>query len=172
MNNNDKKKGQTLIETVLMMVLLFMFFFGIAEIARAWWFKGQLNNAGRVGARVAAVTPSITLSSNRGCASSDPIVSAVCNSITNQGLRDSAHVSVSCDPAASGGCAGCVSGSGTCPSSGDTITVTVSGTFKTVVPGLAGVLSGVPGWSGTPSLIPGQAASGMTLTTLSVMRHE
>jgi Flp pilus assembly protein TadG len=55
MDTKDKEIGQTLIETVFVLALLLILIFGIAEFARAWYLKNSLNNASRVGARVAIV---------------------------------------------------------------------------------------------------------------------
>lgn len=99
MLNDKNEKGQTVIETALMMILLLVLIFGIAEIARAWWLKNQLNNAARVGVRVAIVDSTIKDSTaspiaeadcswaGGACAASgnNAIISA-CKSITNQNL--------------------------------------------------------------------------------------
>jgi Flp pilus assembly protein TadG len=130
MKNIDREKGQTLIETALVMILLLVLFFGIAEIARAWWLKNQLNNAARVGVRVAIVTEDLTDISPTDCntfTSADKVGFAACDSITNGLLHDSAEVGLTITDD---------DGNGTDP--GDTVTVTVTGDFESVVPGLAG----------------------------------
>jgi Flp pilus assembly protein TadG len=126
--NIDREKGQTLIETALIMILLLVLFFGVAEIARAWWLKNQLNNAARVAVRVAIVTDPLADISPVSCTSANAIVVAACNSITNGALRDSAEVELTTTDD---------NGSGDVDS-GDTVTVTVTGDFESVVPGLAG----------------------------------
>jgi hypothetical protein len=50
-----EEKGQTLIETVFILAILLILIFGVAEFARAWYLKNSLNNAARVGARVAVI---------------------------------------------------------------------------------------------------------------------
>ncbi|MBI5102910.1 MAG: pilus assembly protein [Nitrospirae bacterium] len=150
MKRTANREGQTVIETAILMILILMLFFGIAEIARAWWYKGQLNNAARVGARVAIVTPSLTLPSSASCSSSAPVVAAACAAITSSDLRSSASVNVAC------------SINTTCSSpaaAGDSITVSVSGVFTTVVPGMASLAG---------SLVPDST----TLTAQMAMRHE
>lgn len=167
MLNDKNEKGQTVIETALMMILLLVLIFGIAEIARAWWLKNQLNNAARVGVRVAIVTPGLTLIAAPGescswittctASSTNEAIIKACASITNRDL-----------------CAG----AGTSPvparatvelvlpdvlpngvSSGDTIKVTVTGRFVSVVPNLATLSFG---------LIPDQ----ITMSTDASMRYE
>jgi Flp pilus assembly protein TadG len=162
-NNLERQKGQTVIEMALIIILLLMLLFGIAEIARAWWFKGQLNNAARVGVRVAVVTPSLTSGGacawggTCGTASSDNAVIAACQSITNQELCNTANVAISqvaVDPPAG--------------IQGDEITVTVTGTFGTIVRGLSNTLP--MGWG--QSLIQTDAGGNIPLAGRSVMRHE
>jgi Flp pilus assembly protein TadG len=160
MNNSKRQKGQTVIEMALVILLLLMLLFGIAEIARAWWFKGQLNNAARVGVRVAVVTSPLTGSggacswSGGSCSSGGGSVAvAACKSITTQDLCNSANVQVTqtaVDPPAG--------------IEGDEITVTVTGQFTSVVRGLS-TDSNNGGWG---SLFPGSTG----LTGVSVMRHE
>jgi len=152
MKNNRREKGQTTIETALMMIFLLVLFFGISEIARAWWLKNQLNNAARVAVRVAIVDsalPGETLPlTNIACswsgstcttASADKAIISACNSITNRNLcgnggLTSARVTVELVPPD-------VLPSGV--SSGDTIKVTVTGVFQSVVPNLASLSFGL-----------------------------
>lgn len=134
------QKGQAIIETVLVLLLLFIFFFGIAEVARAWWLKNQLNNAARVGVRVAVVTPAITTQpnvtwNNTGSAANQPVFSAIWNSITTGALKNSdttATLTVNDDNGVTG------------LNSGDTIEVTVQGKFTSIVPKLNFPLSFIP----------------------------
>lgn len=165
----DNNQGQTVLETALMIILLLMLVFGIAEISRAWWLKNQVNNAARVGVRVAVVLSNTVLTqfaltgtkANGSCPYTDPLTTirgASCGSITGGGLT---NVTVVTDD-----------GSGGTPSDvpGSTIRVIVRGTFQSVVPNLLG---GIPGLSGAPTLLPGLDAQGrMTLSSSSVMRHE
>ncbi|MDA8433692.1 MAG: pilus assembly protein [Nitrospiraceae bacterium] len=146
-----RPKGQTVIETALIITLLLMLFFGIAEIARAWWIKGQLNNAARVGVRVAIVTSPLTGGDINCASATDAVRAAACNSISSADVKNTAVVTVGS------------SGSLEEPQSGDEITVTVIGTFTSVVPGLS--TGGNTGWG---SLFP--ASKG--LAGVSVMRHE
>lgn len=145
---NIGEKGQTLIETALIMILLLTLFFGIAEIARAWWLKNQLNNAARVGVRVAIVDDTLkttTLPLSDDCkwstsctsssSSSKDAIKTACASITNQGLCAGsapspvpAHVTLAL-----------VSPDTNPVGSGDTLRVTVTGRFVSVVPNLAGI---------------------------------
>ena len=147
------QKGQTILETALMIILLLMMVFGIAEISRAWWLKNQLNNAARVGVRVAIVSSSTDISNANGtCPSNKPILKEICNSITGGGLT---NVSAALNGSAA---------------IGSSVTVTVQGTFTSVVPHL---LSGIPGAFGAPTLLPGLDAQGrMQMTSSSTMRHE
>ena len=135
LKNSQSEKGQTVIETALMMILLLVLFFGIAEIARALWLKNQLNNAARVAVRVAIVTPSLTNIPATACSPTpaNPVVLAGCNSITSTVLHDDSNTSVRLT----------YNGSGTTAASGDTVTVFVQGTFRSVVPNLAGLSFGL-----------------------------
>jgi len=74
-------KGQTAIETLFMLFILLFLFFLIAEFARAWYLKNSLNNAVRVAARLAAVTPNLAPDSDIvDCPDSTPIINTVCSS--------------------------------------------------------------------------------------------
>jgi len=132
MKYNQSEKGQTVIETALMMIFLLVLFFGMAEIARAWWLKNQLNNAARVAVRVAIVTPTLSsIGSPEPCTSpSSAVAVTACNSITNTALHDSATVDL--DVGHSGNAI-----------PGDTVKVTVTGDFVSVVPNLAGLSFGL-----------------------------
>ena len=151
MLNDKNEKGQTVIETALMMILLLVLIFGIAEIARAWWLKNQLNNAARVGVRVAIVTPGLTNISATTCLPppANPVVLAACNSITNTALHDDFNTKVGLNIIGNGGTAD--------PS--DTIIVTVQGKFVSIVPNLATLSFG---------LIPDQ----IPMSTDASMRYE
>lgn len=147
MNRYKSEKGQTVIETALLMILLLVIFFGIAEIARAWWLKNQLNNAARVGVRVAIVTPNLVNVSPGPCAgaTSDPIVKA-CSSITTNVPNTLVGLTI-IDEDSNG------------LDTGDTVTVTAQGDFQSVVPNLSGLSFG---------LIPDQ----ITMQTSASMRYE
>ena len=166
--NTEKywQKGQTIIETALVIILLFIFFFGIAEIARAWWLKNQLNNAARVGVRVAVVDATLTLSgisetdcsrSGTACTSlsANEAVKKACASITTNILCISddgtpAKVTVTVTQ---------VDTSKTTIVTGDEVKVTVKGKFTSVVPNLSSLSFG---------LIP----DNITMTTDASMRYE
>jgi Flp pilus assembly protein TadG len=163
----NSHKGQTVIETALMILLLFVLFFGIAEIARFWWLKNQINNAARVGVRVAIVDPSLTAGTNAdigactygggACTSgaSGSIQYAACSSITNSGICTGAVVHLTVTGVDASGNPG-----GTIVSPGGIITVTVTRLgVTTIVPGLAPLSLG---------LIP----TSIDLTSQSTMRHE
>jgi Flp pilus assembly protein TadG len=155
MKTIKREQGQTVIETALVIILILMLFFGIAEIARAWWFKGQINNAARVGVRVAVVTSPITVETDASCGSADKVVIAACDAISNADVKNSARVSVA------------TSGNAATPQPGDTITVTVTCDFNSIVPGLSSIGMGGPGgW--TQSLYKNV----YHLTGTSIMRHE
>jgi Flp pilus assembly protein TadG len=95
----NSHKGQTVIETALLILLLFVLFFGIAEVARFWWLKNQINNAARVAVRVAIVDTTLTAAQSNALAGtcsysggsctaspSGNIQNAACSSITNADL--------------------------------------------------------------------------------------
>ncbi len=159
----SSNKGQTIIETALVIMLLFIIFFGIAEIARAWYMKSALNNGARVGVRVAIVTPGIT---DTGGYVNLPSPPADCNdpSVTGNtkvycviskasGIPSNAQVSISFDA--------------TPLQSGTSVTVGVRGTFVSAVQGLT---SSNPGGFGFPSLFSFLASR--QLTGQSTMRYE
>ena len=95
-----KQKGQTLIETALILTLLLLILLGISEFARAWYTKNSLKNAVRQGARIAVVTPSVTIPASQQCsgnpcpatpADSTDIMNSVCCS---PGVRNNNTTSV------------------------------------------------------------------------------
>ena len=173
--NTEKywQKGQTIIETALVIILLFIFFFGIAEIARAWWLKNQLNNAARVGVRVAIVdatlstlTPPVIISEtcNWGgtvcqTSSANEAIKQACRNITNEDLCKSIdgttingkkkEVAVTATDSDSSGKI----------NAGDDINVSVTGQFNSVVPNLSSLSFG---------LIP----HNITMTSDTSMRYE
>jgi Flp pilus assembly protein TadG len=163
----NSHKGQTVIETALMIFILFILFFGIAEIARFWWIKNQVNNAARVGVRVAIVDTSLTAGTDAdigtctygggACTSGAPgsIQYAACSSITNSDICTGAVVHLTVTGVDASGNPG-----GAIVSPGGIITVTVRRMgVTTIVPGLASLSLG---------LIP----SSIDLTSDSTMRHE
>jgi hypothetical protein len=187
----NSHKGQTIIETALMIMLLFILFFGIAEIARFWWLKNQVNNAARVGVRVAVVdtstffqntgestSPSCTAfaySASATCSYSAGVCNAgtptagaplgpfqaACSSITNSILCGGATVELGVTPVDSDGACDT---SGIIVSPGGIITVNVtSPPIGTIVPGLASLSLG---------LIPVDSSGNITLASQSTMRHE
>ena len=138
---NRRGRGQTVIETVFMLVFLLFLFFLIAEFARAWYLKNSLNNAARVGVRVAVVTQELSnISGDCSGSGSDPVLEAVCSS---PGLTDTTQVTVTID---------FDEAEPTAPpaSSGDTVTVSLSADFTTFVPLL-------------DSLVPEKAVSGASM---------
>jgi hypothetical protein len=166
----NSHKGQTVIETALMILLLFILFFGIAEIARFWWLKNQVNNAARVGVRVAIVDPSLTFDQSdvpigtctvcNGTDSTNSIVNAACSAITNGGLCAGAVVRLTVQGADANGAPG-----GTNYIPGGIIKVQIIGPpVATIVPGLAWLSLG---------LIPvNPVTNTITLSSDSTMRHE
>ena len=54
------RKGQVLVETAIILPILLLLIFGLIDFGRAMYTKNTLNNAARAGARVAAVTKSLT----------------------------------------------------------------------------------------------------------------
>jgi Flp pilus assembly protein TadG len=94
MDTKDKEIGQTLIETVFVLALLLILIFGIAEFARAWYLKNSLNNAARIGARVAVVQSSIPFpTANGNCVDTPPagtkaVLDAVCLDATGVNAAD------------------------------------------------------------------------------------
>jgi Flp pilus assembly protein TadG len=165
----NSHKGQTIIETALMILLLFVLFFGIAEIARFWWLKNQINNAARVGVRVAIVDTSTLLtgaadldigtcaynSGTGSCTAGAPgtIQYATCSSITNGSLCAGTvvHLTVTANEDGNFIPGGIVK-----------VTVT-SPPVGTIVRGLARISLG---------LIPVNSSGNITLTSESTMRHE
>ncbi len=125
-------RGQTVIETILMLTILFVIFFMIAEFARAWYLKNSLNNAVRIAVRKAVVTPNLTAESG-SCSSGGGglIVSAVCSSPGVPGDEDTdTSVTVTwTDDDSSGDL-----------NSGDTVRVSATAQFNTVVPNLPVVI--------------------------------
>lgn len=160
----QRQEGQVVIETALMMILLLVLFFGIAEIARTWWLKNQLNNAARVGVRVAIVTPGLTTVTNSPCnwsngctaASANDAVQKTCASITTQSLCEGVPAGTNptrvtiayTDNDLSGGI-----------NTGDSIKVSASGTFHSVVPNLSALSFGL-------------FQNPITMTTSATMRYE
>jgi Flp pilus assembly protein TadG len=80
LKRGSREKGQTTVETLLVILILFIIFFTIVELSRAWWTKNTLNNAVRIGARVAAVDPGFTELGPVLCSALNPAkaVVAVC----------------------------------------------------------------------------------------------
>jgi Flp pilus assembly protein TadG len=180
----NSHKGQTVIETALMIMLLFILFFGIAEIARFWWLKNQINNAARVGVRVAIVdttlngthgtltspaniatclynsgTQTCGVGSSTGEITTTAIQIAACAAITNGSLCTGATVSLSVTGVDDSGNPG---GTNFIPGGIVTVRVT-SPSIGTIVLGLAKLSLG---------LIPVNADGTITLKSDSTMRHE
>jgi Flp pilus assembly protein TadG len=174
-------KGQTVIETALMIILLFVLFFAIAEIARFWWLKNMINNAARVGVRVAIVDTTLTsaigspaspqqiatcsynagtgncsaISTSGSGITTTAIQDAACSSLTNGVVCANAtvYLTVQEDPDNPGQVI-----------PGGIVTVKViSPPIGTIVPGLAGFSLG---------LIPVDSSGNIALTADSTMRHE
>ncbi len=136
-----------------MIFFLLVVFSGTAEIARAcWWLKNQLNNAARVAVRVAIATLNLASISSSTCASaSDVVVVAACNSITNTSLHDGPNTKISLTTTDEN--------AGGTVDPGDTVTVTVQGTFRSAVPDLA-------------SLSLGLFQGAISMQTSALMRYE
>ncbi len=167
----NSEKGQTVIETALMIMLLLVLFFGIAEVARFWWLKNQINNAARVGVRVAIVDTNLTgsvgspanpqligtcnyTSGNPGSCNASgasyAAAGAACNSITNGALCGGTGVYLVVQPDPDTG--------SFIPGGIVTVKVT-SPPITSIVPGLASLSFGL-----IPNSIP--------LSSDSTMRHE
>ena len=126
------ESGQTTVETVLVIIVLFIMLFGIVEWSRAWWTKNSLNNAVRIGARMAAVKPALVAAS-QPCSPvpSNAIIANVCSS---SGVPKEATTLVIIswfDENASGGL-----------NEGDMVTVRVEAVFSGAVPGLSAISFG------------------------------
>jgi hypothetical protein len=95
------EKGQTTLETVMLLLLLFAVFLTIVELSRAWWVKNTMNNAARIGARVAVVRPDLFNESDVTCGSGSlqDAIEAVCSA---PGVPDGATVTVSIDDGGDG----------------------------------------------------------------------
>jgi hypothetical protein len=133
--NKDRNKhgGQTVIETILMLFFLLVLFFLIAEFARAWYLKNSLNNAARVGVRVAVVTPDLSGSGPTSCTSAiGPVYEAVCSS---PGLPDTTRVGLFIEDD--------VGPPAPPASSGDTIKVAIEADFETFVPAVVPALKDI-----------------------------
>ncbi len=90
--NSRTEGGQTAVETALLLAFIFMLVFFIVDVALLWFNENSLNNAARVGARTAAVEPTLS-NVSAVCATHDPgnrVLAATCDSIG----RDDATVSV------------------------------------------------------------------------------
>jgi Flp pilus assembly protein TadG len=130
----NSKKGQTVIETIAMLLVLLTILFMIAEFARAWYLKNSLNNAARVGARVAVVAFINTTGSNPiiahcSTAGSDPKnpIDAACGSpgVPHSPSNDTT-VALTVDDTINDGKA----------SQGEKVTLKMTADFKTVLPRL------------------------------------
>jgi Flp pilus assembly protein TadG len=139
MDTKDKEIGQTLIETVFVLALLLILIFGIAEFSRAWYLKNSLNNAARIGARVAVVQSGLIDATEMcGIAPDDKVkavVDAVCLDATGVNAADrDVTVAIFIDDVDSDGA-----------SAGDLVTVTVTvgftsgkfSVFSSLIPGLS-----------------------------------
>lgn len=122
-------KGQTVIETVMMLLLLLLVFFTIVEFSRAWYLKNSLNNAARVGVRVAALDPALVADGTTlDCSEAgDKAHAAVCSS---PGVSNSSATRVTVIRTED------VEPTGSSPGTGDTIAVRVNSDFETVLPEL------------------------------------
>jgi Flp pilus assembly protein TadG len=141
MDNKDKEIGQTLIETVFVLALLLILIFGIAEFARAWYLKNSLNNASRIGARVAVVQSSLPFTgANKKCVETPPagtkaVFDAVCSDASGVNAADrTVTVVISIDDEDTDGTT----------SAGDLVTVKVTvnfvngfSVFSGLIPGLS-----------------------------------
>ena len=144
-------KGQAMVEMAFVLSVLVLLAFGITEFGRAMYTKNTITNAARAGARQAVVTPGLTNTSNaaltltgNNCTYSNPsgenlVLQAVCSSLYSGINKSNVRVTIS--------------GPNPTATSGDTITVTVTCNFASVVPRLFG-----PGAIPFPSTLTGAAA--------------
>jgi Flp pilus assembly protein TadG len=80
------KQGQILIEAAIILPLLLLLIFGMADFARAMYYKNTLNNAARAGARTASVTPALAPEAGTlppDPAKDTPLAGSIRNSIFN-----------------------------------------------------------------------------------------
>jgi Flp pilus assembly protein TadG len=150
-------KGQAMVELAFVIFIVVTFAFGITEFGRAMYTKNTLTNAARAGARQAVVTQGLTVASSttltlsgNNCNYNNPsgndlIYQAVCSSLYS-GI-DKSQVNVTIESKDS-------SNNTESPAkTGDTITVTVTCNFASVIPNLFG-----PGAIPFPSTLTGVAA--------------
>lgn len=138
------ESGQAIIEMVIVMPLLLLLVFGIVEFANAWRTYHVVTNSAREGARLAVLNHT----------TAGDVTSAVESRLAAGGLDPSnATISLSCD-GSPGLCDPGATGSG------DEVQIDYPYEFVLIGP-IAGILTGGGGGSKT-----------VTLTTLSVMRHE
>jgi Flp pilus assembly protein TadG len=164
MKTRDKQLGQTLIETTFILALILLILFGIAEFARAWFLKNSLNNAARIGARVAVVQSNLNETAGIGpkCGTGglSPDVQAVLDSVCDSGGVDASdrnvYVDIDIDDE---------DGSGD-TSDGDIITVTVLARFLD-----SGGSEGAQ-FSVFSSFIPGLSGGLDSLSSRASMRYE
>jgi Flp pilus assembly protein TadG len=132
--------------------------FGVAEIARAWYLKNSLNNASRMGARVAVVQSSLPVAgANDECGTANPldpgvqkVFDAVCSDASGVNAADrTVTVDISIDDV----------DEDTTTNAGDLVTVMVTVNFNS---GKFSVFS---------SLIPGLSALEV-LSSRASMRYE
>jgi hypothetical protein len=164
MKTRDKQLGQTLIETTFILALILLILFGIAEFARAWFLKNSINNAARIGARVAVVQSNLNATADPGpsCGAGglNPGVQAVLDSVCDSGgvIASDRQVNVDIDIDDE-------DGSGD-TSAGDIITVTVLVQF------LDGNGNAGAQFSVFSSFIPGLSGGLDSLSSKASMRYE
>jgi Flp pilus assembly protein TadG len=117
--SGKRRAGQTVIETVFMLLFLLLIFFLITEFARAWYLSNSLNNAVRVAARLAVVTPAI---GDDGGTCSPGLPNAILNAVCiSPGVPNGTLVNLT------------VEGGGPA-AAGDTVTVGATANFTAIVP--------------------------------------
>ncbi|MEE9614797.1 MAG: TadE/TadG family type IV pilus assembly protein [Thermodesulfobacteriota bacterium] len=147
--------GQTLIETVFVLLLILIILFAIAEFARGWYLKNSLNNAARIGARVAVVDGALV----------EDLVGTLCPSASTKTLETvcaapgvPSGATVTVDIRVPGGLPG--SGS-TPPVAGEVVTVSILVSFTSSTSGVFTVV---------PNLFPGLDMASMS--SEASMRYE
>ncbi len=158
---HNHTKGQAMVELAFVIFIVVTFAFGITEFGRAMYTKNTLTNAARAGARKAVVTNGLTDSGGPISLSSEvsltdctplsgtdvdgPVYQEVCSSLYSGINKSQVNVTIASQDSTN------TTDSPAKP--GDTITVTVTCNFASVVPQLFG-----PGAIPFPSTLTGAAA--------------
>lgn len=142
------QKGQALVEFAIILPLLFMLIFGIFEFGRAMFIKNSLNNAARSAVRVAVVTPILKdtpypVNSLSTKSSTDNIQAKIYDNLLYIGDKSKATAQVEIVERANNVNA----------LPGDTVTVTVTGPFDSIVSKITDTLQ-----INVPSTLSGEAS--------------